>query len=88
MLEENIVRIPLPLRRQANNGSLLLHGLKPLEGLIHTIAVTRLFATEGIGDDAGVVAGAVVHTLYAVEILSEQLRIIRWSAADGAIGAL
>ena len=81
------VRIPLSVGIDADYGTRRFHGFEPLIGFVHIISVARLSA-QSESDDAGVVAGAVVHVPHAFEIFVRKTRIVARGAACGAIVAL
>lgn len=81
------VRIPLSVGIDADYGTRRFHGLEPLIGFVHIISVARLSA-QSESDDAGVVAGAVVHVPHAFEVFVRKTRIVARGAACGAVVAL
>ena len=71
-----MVGIPFAVGRKANNWTTFLYALEPLVRLVHAVAVARRLAAECVGNNARVVAGAIVHSLYAVKVFANQLRVV------------
>ena len=80
------VRIPFAVGVGVDHRPRFLDRLEPLVSLVHVVTVAR-FAAQREGDDAGVVARAVVHRLDPFEVFVGQRGIVRRRAAHTAVVA-